>query len=243
MDILLRILLITGLFFSPMALSGIQPDKTRVIYPAEKKEVTFGITNNASSPRLIQAWIDDGDTDYQATARSFPFLVVPPIFRIDPERGQKLRVRFIGPSLPGDRESVFWINLLELQPKPAGKLSATQNNVQFSTHMHLKLFYRPEKLAGRPQDAVQTLRWRLVTLKGGYALACENPSAWNVSFNGIHLPGRENPQDGSLRGMCPAKGEKTFPAPFIAHAGAGKMVVTTINDYGGFEQYETSYSL
>lgn len=38
MDILLRILLITGLFFSPMALSGIQPDKTRVIYPAEKKK-------------------------------------------------------------------------------------------------------------------------------------------------------------------------------------------------------------
>jgi P pilus assembly chaperone PapD len=38
------------------------------------------------------------------------------------------------------------------------------------------------------------------------------------------------------------KGKKRFLLP-IAHAGAGKMVVTTINDYGGFEQYETSYSL
>jgi chaperone protein EcpD len=170
----------------------------------------------------------------------FLFWLFRLFFALIPKRA-KLQVRFIGPSLPGDRESVFWINLLELQPKPAGKLSATQNNVQFSTRTRLKLFYRPEKLAGRPQDAVQTLRWRLVALKGGYALA--KTLLRNVSFNDIRLPGRENPHDGSLRGMCPAKGEKTFPAPFIAHAGAGKMVVTTINDYGGFEQYETSYSL
>lgn len=243
MDILLRILFISLLFFSPSALSGIEIDRTRMVYPAAKKEMSLVVTNNATAPRLIQAWIDDGNPNADISAASFPFMIVPPISRLAPGNGQRLRVLFLGPALPQDRESVFWINILELQPKPSAKKQEVYDNVRFSIRSRLKLFYRPEGLPGSPQEAATALRWRLAPFKEGYALECENPSAFNISFNDIRLQGKANPQDESIRGMCPAKGKKSFAVPFELHAGGGKITVTIINDYGGFEQRDTFYSV
>ncbi|MGK9174648.1 fimbria/pilus periplasmic chaperone [Yokenella regensburgei] len=243
MDILLRCFFVSTLFFSTAVFAGIKLDKTRLIYPAEKKEVLLGITNNAPTPRLIQAWIDDGGAVSREKPGATPFLIVPPIFRIDPAYGRKLRVRFVGPALPQDRESVFWINLLELQPKPTGNAHSGQNNVQISVRSRLKLFYRPQGLQGTPDKAVSALRWRRVAVEGGYALECENPSAWNISFNDLHLYAKEERPIKPIRGMCPAKGKKQFSVPLTAQADVRKIVMTTINDYGGFERHEASFSL
>lgn len=111
-----RILCLSIFFMSAASVAGIQPGSTRVIYPAAKREVTLQIMNHATMPRLIQAWIDRGDSD-APTATSSPFFVTPPISRINPDKSQTLRITFIGGDVPGDRESVFWLNILELQPK------------------------------------------------------------------------------------------------------------------------------
>ncbi len=34
---------------------------TRVIYPANNKDVIVQLLNNGADPSLVQAWIDDGD--------------------------------------------------------------------------------------------------------------------------------------------------------------------------------------
>ncbi len=78
--------------FMPAVHAGIQLDATRVIYPEGKKETTLGLKNEASEPRLIQAWVDAGEGN---EARP-PFIIMPPIFRIDPGKGQSLRISFIG---------------------------------------------------------------------------------------------------------------------------------------------------
>ena len=215
------------------ASAGIQLAGTRVIYPAAKREVTLALTNNATTPRLIQAWMDNGDPDRQPAA-AVPFIVTPPVFRLDPGKGQTLRILFTGGAVPADRESVFWLNVLEIPPRTAEK----ESQIQFPTRTRIKVFYRPKGLTGSVKEADETLRWRLVNDAGQSRLECENPSAFNVSFARLSLNGVKE-EDNDVRGMCPAKGRSAFALPGVAQ---GKIYFTTINDYGGQVRHEAVYS-
>lgn len=88
--------------------------------------------NNAATPRLIQAWIDRGDSDPRTDTVPSPFFVTPPISRIGSHKGQTLRIAFIGGNVPSDHESVFWFNILELQPKYTEQKAEKSNVVQCS---------------------------------------------------------------------------------------------------------------
>lgn len=53
--------LVVGLFCCSQAMSSVVITGTRVVYPAEKKEVTVKINNEGANPVLVQSWIDQGD--------------------------------------------------------------------------------------------------------------------------------------------------------------------------------------
>ncbi|QOV69672.1 molecular chaperone [Citrobacter sp. BDA59-3] len=212
-----------------------------MIYPAAKREVTFKLTNNATTPRLIQAWIDRGDATVPDHASDAPFVVMPPIFRIDPDKAQTLRIMFPGGDVPQDRESVFWLNILELQPTPAGKKTGEENVVQFSIRTRLKLFYRPENLPGKPEEAVSQLRWRVVQAGKEQYLECGNPSAFSVSFHDVQFKSSTNNNAEPLHGMCPAKDTAQFPLSNSNLPEVGKIKITAINDFGGFDEHDAQY--
>ena len=69
---------------------------TRVIYPSDEKEVTVKLENKGKGPVLIQAWIDDGDINATPDSLRVPFVISPPLNRVDPEKGQTLRISFTG---------------------------------------------------------------------------------------------------------------------------------------------------
>ncbi|MGK9176073.1 molecular chaperone [Yokenella regensburgei] len=211
------------------AQAGITLNATRVIYPEGKKEVTLGIKNDSSAPRLIQAWMDAGEGNNAKT----PFIIIPPIFRIDPGKGQSLRISFIGGEIPRDRESVFWINVLEVSPTPPGKKAGTQNVMQFPVRSRLNLFYRPEGLPGSPEEAVSMLKWRM--LKNN-KIECENPTAFNVSFHNVSFTGASNLKQG---GMCPSRGRLDFSLE--NYTPTGKIFFTAIDDEGGFHFHQKNY--
>lgn len=99
-----------------LAQAGIVITGTRVIYPGEQREITVQLTNNGDVPALAQSWIDEKpDTENVAKARS-PFLLTPPVARVNPGKGQSLRIRLIEQGLPQDRESLYWLTVLELPP-------------------------------------------------------------------------------------------------------------------------------
>ena len=230
-----RCLLLFFLMLSCSSRAGIQLDSTRVIYPADKREVTLALTNHADTPRLIQAWVDAGDTDVSPHKNTVPFIVTPPIFRLDPEKGQTLRIVFTGGDVPQDRESVFWLNVQEVQPKRTDK--QTDNKMKVTIRTRLKLFYRPAGLADSPKDAVTKLRWRLVPQEKGYALACENPTPWNVSFNHIGLKNVSLRDEEKQSGMCPAKGTAVFSLAGTPD-NTGKLTLIAIDDFGGHRNSE-----
>ena len=224
--------------FLSSAQAGIVIDSTRVIYPADKREVTLGMTNHADTPRLIQAWIDSGDPEASIVKATVPFIVTPPIFRLDAGKGQTLRILFTGGNVPQDRESVFWLNVQEVQPKPAGKANRTKDYVHFSVRSRLKIFYRPQGLPGSPEQAISALRWHAVD--GG--LECKNPSAFNVSINNIRIASDADNSGDRRNGMCPAKGTKMFSFKKTETEDNKKLSLSIINDYGYFVKHDTTYT-
>jgi len=95
--------------------AGIVMGGTRVIYQEGKREAAISVSNaDSHSPYLVQSWVEN----YAENNKSrVPFIVTPPLFRLDPEQQNVLRINFIGATLPADRESVFCLNLKSIAPK------------------------------------------------------------------------------------------------------------------------------
>ncbi|WP_438436293.1 fimbrial biogenesis chaperone [Klebsiella pneumoniae] len=66
---------------------------TRFIYPGNEKEITVQLSNNADRPALAQAWLDNGDADATPDTITTPFIITPPISRVDAKSGQTLRIK------------------------------------------------------------------------------------------------------------------------------------------------------
>lgn len=224
------------------AQAEIQIVGTRVIYPASEREVTVNVLNNGKSPRLLQVWTDDGDPADTATTSRAPFLATPPLSRIEPGKGQALRLMFTGnpADLPQDRESVFWLNVLEIPPRPKSGDGEGENFLQFAVRTRLKIFFRPKGLQGDPLGSLDQLRWRAVSSGNKAALECTNASAYNVSFADVRAT-RTASSKMPVGGMCPARGQERFPIEG-ALPDTGTLFYTAINDYGGFVERQATYS-
>ncbi len=234
------LLLLAGCGISA-AHAGTQIVGTRVVYGAADRDVSVRILNTGDSPRLLQAWVDDGDERQTAETSKAPFLVTPPVSRVEPGKGQSLRLMFTGAPLPQDRESVFWLNVVEVPPKPEVKEGESANHLQFAVRTRINIFYRPTALPGDPKSSIDTLAWRLVGSNGKMALECTNNSAFNVSFADVRLKGApDKKNDATGGGMCPAKGTATFDV----HGGSesGRLTFQSIDDYGAFRDGEAAYT-
>ena len=162
-------ILISGLFVvGQPASAGVVLNGTRFIYPAKSKEITVRLTNEGAQSVLVQAWVDDGDAKQLPENTQAPFDLTPPVFRMDSKKSQVLRVRFSGADLPADRESLYWLNVLEVPPKPAVK--DDDNYMQLAFRYRLKLIYRPKGLSGSADAACRFGR-RLVYVRPGATLA------------------------------------------------------------------------
>lgn len=234
MRAMLAICLVLG-SLAGTARAGIQIEGTRVVYPGGDREVTVKLANNGDGPRLIQAWVDAGNPEETAETAKSPFTVTPPVARIEAGKGQVLRVFHTGEPLPQDRESVFWLNVLEIPPKPTLDPSNDSGNfVQFAVRNRIKLFFRPKGLMGGPMTAAEHLRWRPAKKDGKPALECINSSAFSVSFNAVGLKGMMKPQVFG-GGMVPAFGTQVFALQDVSAIPAdAKVSFSVINDQGGF---------
>ncbi|ADG20118.1 Pili assembly chaperone, N-terminal [Paraburkholderia atlantica] len=153
---------------------------TRVIYPAQNREVNVRLNNVDSRPVLVQAWLDDGDAAAAPNEIKVPFTLLPAVFRVEPHRGQALRIMFAGGDMPKDRESVYWLNVLEIPPKP--KDADDRNMIQLAFRTRIKMFYRPASLLDDPTAGRAQLKWHVESDdKGQTVVRLDNPSPYFVS--------------------------------------------------------------
>ncbi|MFU0884503.1 fimbria/pilus periplasmic chaperone [Kluyvera sichuanensis] len=219
--------------FSNTCTASIILNGTRVIYPAKKKEVTVTVTNNNTTPVLIQNWIDNGNEKGEPGKTAVPFVLTPPINRVDPGKGQTLRISYIGSTpLPVDKESVFWLNVLEIPSKQKNESVADSKlNIAFRTR--IKIFYRPEGLSGSPSVAAENLHW---SVQGG-GVKVTNPSNYFVSLSNVTLQVNGKTIEERARMIAPG-GSDTYQFKGANVSSLANVKYTAINDYGGLKLYK-----
>ena len=61
---------------------------TRVIYPESAKDVTVSMDNRGTRPLLVQTRLDDGRDTTNPQELKLPFIVTPPVSRVEPQKGK-----------------------------------------------------------------------------------------------------------------------------------------------------------
>ncbi|MFH2359829.1 molecular chaperone [Klebsiella sp. KE9767] len=194
---------------------GVTVGGTRLIYDGSKKEASLSVTSTDSNPYLIQSWVE-AQTDGGEKA---PFIITPPLFRLEGNQQNVLRIVRTGGSLPEDRESLYWMNVKSI---PAASKKEGVNTLQIAVKTRIKLIYRPQGVKGMPEDVTEQLSWR----QSGSKLTVTNPTPFVMNFQQVKVGGREIPD---VTYVMP-KSEATFAVP----AGvSGKVTWRLITDYGG----------
>ncbi|UHQ19465.1 molecular chaperone [Lysobacter sp. KIS68-7] len=158
---------------------------TRVIYPADAQDITVRLTNRRPVPALVEAWIEHDGA--HATSGVVPFAITPPLFRLDAGKGQALRVHRLPAPLSSDRESLFWLNVLDVPADAPRVVDGTA--LKMAVRSKLKLFVRPPGLAGSANRAPGRLTWRLVEDDGVPELRIDNPTPFHVTISRVLVGG------------------------------------------------------
>lgn len=233
----LGVALLAACAFAPVAHANVLIGGTRVILPAKDGEVTVRLTNDNPTPALVQAWIDRGDPQSTPDSVDTPFLITPPMFRMEPKRDQSLRILYTREPLPADRESLFWLNVLEVPPKPAELEAGNKNYLQLALRSRLKLFFRPDGLKSDPLKAPTELTFHLVAGSEGVQLLVKNPSPYHVTLSEVTVDARGKALNAEP-GMVVPMGELRLNVPGLTNAAAGAGVrYAVINDFGGGDAY------
>ncbi|ROC63942.1 fimbrial biogenesis chaperone [Klebsiella quasipneumoniae] len=208
----------------PSADASMVIDGTRIVFPGDKKEIAVRATNVGETPSLTQVWVDDGHVQNRPEKDSAPFIVLPPIVRIEPGKGQSWRLVFNGSLLPQDRESLFWFNLLDIPPEP--KNGTAINYLQLAIRSRIKLFYRPAGVAADKIAPDKALSWALAPAGGG--LRVSNASSRYITIDSITLNGQKQ----SAGMVAPFSSLVITPKGAALHMLPARFSFTTINDYG-----------
>jgi chaperone protein EcpD len=237
--------LATALFTTaPYAAAGIVVDGTRVVYPAAKREVTINIRNPADTPALVQAWLDAGDAHAKPGESKVPFVLTPPLFRLDPTKSQSLRLVYTHDPMPEDRESLFWLNVLDIPPRGATNPDLP-NQLELAFKHRMKVFFRPAGLAGSAADAPAQLTWKLLPKDGKLVgIQASNPTAYHVSLVQVVAKVEGHPLNAKADMVDPfARRTFDIPDPVTAPTrGAVTIEYSFINDYGGTVKATASVS-
>ncbi|ABI39308.1 pili assembly chaperone [Shewanella sp. MR-4] len=152
-------------------------DNTRIIYRSDKEEVSLKLTNKGSEPFLVQSWIDNGELNLDPSNIKVPFVISPPINKINAGEGQHLRIFYTGETLPDNKESIFWLNVLSVPPKN----NSNANKLQLAFKTKIKLFFRPTSLDGSTSSAVEKIK--LSKLENGMEI--NNPTPFFITILSI----------------------------------------------------------
>lgn len=211
------------------AAEGLKLPQTRVIFHSENKSTTAGIQNLSDSPYLVKAEVVN--LPDQSDQRAAPFLVTPPLFRLEPQEQFWVRVLPQGEKkLPTDRESVFYLSFLAVpsttQPAQVADTALTAR-LSVGIQPLIKLFYRPAALPITAREAQSKLLFE--AYRDGVVM--ENPTPYYLTLNTLQLKG-QNIDLVQTGAMIAPFSKKTYRVM----GKTMKATYSTINDYGAVSQ-------
>jgi chaperone protein EcpD len=156
------------------------------------------------------------------------------LFRLDSTKVQSVRLVYTHDALPQDRESLFWLNVLDIPPRAAANSDAP-NQLELAFKHRMKVFFRPVGLTGSAADAPARLTWKLLSKDGKLVgIEASNPTAYHVSL--IQVIAAAGGQPITLKAdMVDPFTSRSFdlPDPVAAPTGSVALEYWFVNDYGG----------
>lgn len=171
------ILFFISLFIINTSYAGVIISGTRVIYNEGNKNVSINVKNPDKMPYLIQSWIDDFEEKKQSK-----FTITPPLFRLNPDKENTLRIFLTEEGLPSDQESLFWLNI-----KTIPATEKTENSLKIAFKTQMKLIYRPKSLKDvNFEEEQKKLSWS----KERGKVIVYNPTPYFMNFQTIKFNGK-----------------------------------------------------
>ncbi|HAH9729431.1 TPA: fimbrial chaperone [Escherichia coli] len=210
-----------GPVFAAFTISG-----TRFIYEEGKKNISFEVSSSADEAYGGQVWVDNVSQN-----NGVYMIPAPPFFKIAPKEKQIVRIMNLdGKLLPKDRESLFWLNVQEIPPKPK-----TDGNVlAIAVNTKVKLFFRPKNLIMDRKGAEKKIQ----IVHRGNSTFLKNPTPYYFAITKVRANGRDVPlssdEDRRLSMFSPFEEVAVSKFP----VGAKEVTVVSINDWGGVENYK-----
>ncbi|MFK8330003.1 fimbria/pilus periplasmic chaperone [Pseudomonas sp. BJa5] len=220
----LALLAVFGHAHASVVISG-----TRVIFPAQEREVTVNLSNTSKSPTLVQVWLDDGDAEAAPETLQVPFTITPVLIRIEPEQGQAIRLIHSGAPMSKDRETLYWLNMLEVPPK-----AQEDNHLQLAFRTRIKLMYRPQGLPGKAADAPAEVTWNTAPGENGKGLVLvgHNPTAYYVNMGEINVEHNGKSEALGTGYIAPFSSERFVIKEHSTISTDARVKFISINDYG-----------
>lgn len=232
-----RIVVACVLLAAPLMVfaEGFGINATRLIYPQGANSISVTLRNTTThQPYLTQVAMSKEQNSLVAA----PFVVSPPLFRLEPKSTNQVRIMLTREALPADRESVFYFHATAIPASQTRNDSQADDKIKgitrFAVGNTIKVFYRPSGLSGTSVEAQKNLRFT----RQGNTLVVTNPSAYYVSLAGLKV-GSEI--------LSLATPQALMLAPFSSHTYTGStinspVVWQTINDMGGVDSHVASLS-
>lgn len=219
--------------------AGVVIHTTRVIFDGSKPVAAVQLENSGEVPSLMKSWLEyaaEQPQDKQDKAhenKKLPFIISPPVARIEAKTRQTLRIRYTGEPLAEDRESLFYLNVLDVPPKPKKEqLAESGNYIQFAVRSRLKFFFRPANLPYSVNNAYEKVTWHIIDKK----LVAKNPTPYFITYSGLSLLAKNAAQqDLEEGGMVAPFSEHSFQLP-KQPLQADSVEWHLINDYGGSQK-------
>lgn len=198
---------------------------TRFVYEEGKKNTSFEVTNNADETYGGQIWVDNsnqGDGVYMITT--------PPFFKIGPKQKQIARILRTDTPLPTDRESLFWLNVQEIPPKPKNE---DGNLLSVAVNTRVKLFFRPKSIIDGRKGAEKKIK----VIHQGNNSFLSNPTPYYFAVVGVAVNGQPLKLDDAEQNAL-AVLEPFGKASLGKDSLNGKVTVDAVNDWGATESFD-----
>lgn len=206
---------------------------TRFIYSEDVAEITIQMTNTGNAPSLAQIWLDEGNPDKLPEEIITPFIISPPIARIDAGNGQSLRIKKAADKhiIATDRESLWWLNILDIPS--VDKHSATNNSamLNLAIRSRFKFFWRPSGLGDR-----QNAESKIEILANQRDITLVNPTPFFITVADIVTPSGHGLLSEGI--MVAPKSRTNITSKQKVERGKS-VVLQAISDYGGIVEFNT----
>lgn len=170
---------------SHVSTASLQIMTTRVIITDSQKDVGVRVNNVGKSPSLTKVWISDQEMKgLEGSNDNVPFFISPPVTKIDAAKGKVFRIFALDSAksdLPKDRESVFWLNVLDIPPQEEG--SENRNSMSMALRTVIKLFFRPAGLKGSLNSAAEALTFSMQPDGRNTKVTVANNHGYYISLN------------------------------------------------------------